>query len=94
MLSHPAHGTGFAFWIKDGKLMLRRMTFGANESITDVDLRPLVDQLHAEQTEPILLSSTAPAGLGDHCSLRSLVELPGSLRTIAELAADEKGLAK
>jgi hypothetical protein len=99
-LAAPEPQTAFAFWIKDSKLLLRRMDIGqSTESYADFDVRPLVDRLFSERLEPIILSSAltpTEKALGEavmlhsDSSLRPLVELPGSSRPITELAGSFK----
>jgi hypothetical protein len=102
-LAFPEPQTGLAFWIKDSKFLLRKMDIGQSaDSYTDFDIHRLVNRLHSEAGEPIVLSNTPPPtenvfseleALHRDVSPRPLVELPGSLRPIAELAGRAQDIA-
>ncbi|KAF2826414.1 hypothetical protein CC86DRAFT_467125 [Ophiobolus disseminans] len=53
-LAMPSESTLLAFWIKDGKCMLRTIKLGITETIRDVDIRLHYDRLMDMKDKPIV----------------------------------------
>ena len=53
-LAMPSEDTLLAFWVKDGKCMLRTVKLGVTETIKDVDIRPHYDRLMNMKDRPII----------------------------------------
>ena len=53
-LAMPLDNCLQAFWIKDGKCMLRNVKLGAREDYRDFDIRPQFDRLMAIKDKPVI----------------------------------------
>jgi len=58
-LAMASEDTVLAFWIKDGKCMLRTIKLGATETVKDLDIRPHHDQLMKSNDGPFAGSTSS-----------------------------------
>jgi hypothetical protein len=58
-LAMPSEDTVLAFWIKDGKCVLRTIKLGATETVKDMDIRPHYDQLTKSKDRLFVASASS-----------------------------------